>query len=110
MRLIIFIICLSLAGCSVKVVLKAKEPGKFFDNYFILKDKRYSYYTKVIFRQRQMYGHYALSNDTIYLLRKKKNMYYNTGYGLVNYKNSTIVVYGLDTTGSKLFNMLYYNK
>ncbi|MBL7741659.1 MAG: hypothetical protein JNK14_20740 [Chitinophagaceae bacterium] len=110
MRLLIIITCLVLAGCSANVVLKAKEPGKFFDNYFILKDKRYSYYTKVIFCQRQVYGHYALSQDTIYLLRKRKKLYYMTGYALLNQDTSSIVVYGLDTTGSKLFNILYFNK
>ncbi|MBL7742021.1 MAG: hypothetical protein JNN00_00975 [Chitinophagaceae bacterium] len=108
MRLLIIITCVMLAGCSVNVMLKAKEPGKFFDNYFILKNKRYSYYTKAIFRQRQMYGHYALSHDSIYLLRKRKKLYYMTGYALVNQDTSTIIVYGLDTTRSKLLNILYY--
>ncbi|MEI9810942.1 MAG: hypothetical protein WDO16_25375 [Bacteroidota bacterium] len=108
MRILLFIfLSLFLAGCTGNRVLEAKQTGKFFDRYFVLKKKRYKYYTKMIFNLSHMNGRYTISHDTIYLLTKKKHFYYMDGYAVLNPSASSVVVYGLDPAGSEEFRVMY---
>ena len=114
MRLLLSILSLqllSLAACTPHhYVMEAKQTSKLFDRYFVLKKKKYKYYTRLIFNLSHMHGRYAISHDTIYLLTKRKQVYYMDGYGIVNQDSSSVVVYGLDSLESRTFEIMYYHR
>jgi hypothetical protein len=101
---------LLVACASHHHVMESYQPGKLFDRYFILKKKKYKYYTQLIFNISHMRGRYVISHDTIYLLTKRKKLYYMDGYGVVNQDSSSIVVYGLDSLESRTFSIRYYRR
>jgi hypothetical protein len=114
MRLLILILFLpaylTISCGNPHRVMHAKQGGKFFDHYFVLKKKKYKYYTRLIFNASHMRGRYAISHDTIYLLTKRKRVYYMDGYGIVNQDSASVVVYGLDSLESRTFEIMYYRK
>jgi len=113
MRLLLILSIILLASCNSSRhhhVMEASQSSKLFDRYFILKKKKYKYYTRLIFNLSHMHGRYAISHDTVYLLTKRKGLYYMDGYGVVNQDSTSIVVYGLDSLESRTFGIMYYRR
>jgi hypothetical protein len=108
--LILLSVCLVCCSTGKHHVMVASQTGKLFDRYFILKKKKYKYYTQLIFNLSHMHGRYAISHDTVYLLTKRKRLYYMDGYGVVNQDSTSIVVYGLDSLESRTFGIMYYRR
>ena len=108
---VLILLFLSLAACTRHhYVMEARQTSKFFDRYFVLKKKKYKYYTRLIFNLSHTHGRYAVSHDTIYLLTKRKQVYYMDGYGIVNQDSSSVVVYGLDSLESRTFEIMHYRR
>jgi len=108
---VLILLLLFLSACTPHhYVMEAKQTSKFFDRYFVLKKKKYKYYTRLIFNLSHMHGRYAVSHDTIYLLTKRKRVYYMDGYGIVNQDSSSVVVYGLDSLENRTFEIMYYRR
>ena len=101
----IFVMVILGSSCS-RQIMQAKQPQKFYDEYFILR-KNGHYHSKwlmfgVFPMSESTRGRYIRSNDTVYFVTKEKKNLYNTyGYGIIDSSTQTFTYRFSDTAELK---------